>query len=82
VGAALTAAGIWIGFRRVALAPPRLAPYLAAALACNLTLAALGENLGDMLWTVSLGVAVISANVAERSQYRSTRPSAAGLALF
>jgi hypothetical protein len=82
VGAALTSAGVWIGFRRVALAPPRLAPYLAAALACNLTLAALGENLGDMLWTVSLGVAVISANVAERSQYRSTRPSAAGLALF
>jgi len=82
VGAILAAAGMWIGFRRIRSAPPRLAPYLAAALACNLTLAALGENLGDMLWTVSLGVAAISANVAERSQYRTTRPSAAGLALF
>ncbi len=82
VGAALTAAGIGIGFRRIGSAPPRLAPYLAAALACNLTLAALGENLGDMLWTVSLGVAAISAQVAERSQYRTTRPSASGLALF
>ena len=82
VGALLSAAGIWFGFSRLASAPPRLAPYLAAALACNLTLAALGENLGDMLWTVSLGVAVISAQVAERSQYRTTRPSAAGLALF
>ena len=82
VGAALAAALIYIGFSRLRLAPPRLAPYLAAALACNLTLAALSENLGDMLWTVALGVAVISANVAERSQYRTTRPSATGLALF
>lgn len=82
VGAALAAVGIWFGFSRLAVAPPRLAPYLAAALACNLTLAALGENLGDMLWTLSLGVAVISAHIAERSQYRTTRPTAAGLALF
>ena len=42
---------IWFGFRRIADAPPRLAPYLAAALACNLTLGALLENFGDMLWT-------------------------------
>lgn len=82
VGAGLAATGIWFGFRRIADAPARLAPYLAAALACNLTLAALLENFGDMLWTVSLGVAVISSNVAARSQYRTTRPSAAGLALF
>ena len=82
VGAVLAAVGIWFGFSRLAVAPPRLAPYLAAALACNLTLAALGENLGDMLWTLSLGVAVISAHIAERSQYRTTRPTAAGLALF
>lgn len=82
VGAVLAAAGIWFGFSRLTAAPPRLAPYLAAALACNLTLAALGENLGDMLWTLSLGVAIISSHVAARSQYRTTRPSAAGLALF
>ena len=70
------------GFRRIADAPPRLAPYLAAALACNLTLGALLENFGDMLWTVSLGIALIASDVAARSQYRTTRPSAAGLALF
>ena len=54
----IAAAMIWFGFRRIADAPPRLAPYLAAALACNLTLGALLENFGDMLWTVSLGIAV------------------------
>jgi hypothetical protein len=82
VGAGITAALVWFGFRRLADAPPRLAPYLAAALACNLALAALLENFGDMLWTVSLGISIIAADVAARSQYRTTRPSAAGLALF
>lgn len=82
VGAAIASALIWFGFRRIADAPTRLAPYLAAALACNLALGALLENFGDMLWTVSLGIAVISCDVAARSQYRTTRPSAAGLALF
>jgi len=82
VGAAIASALIWFGFRRIADAPARLAPYLAAALACNLALGALLENFGDMLWTVSLGIAVISCDVAARSQYRTTRPSAAGLALF
>ncbi len=82
VGAELAAVMIWFGFRRIGDAPPRLAPYLAAALACNLTLGTLLTNFGDMLWTVSIGIAVISSDVAARSQYRTTRPSAAGLALF
>jgi hypothetical protein len=82
VGAGIASAMIWVGFRRIAEAPPRLAPYLAAAFACNLTLGALLENFSDMLWTVSLGVAIIAGDVAARSQYRTTRPSAAGLALF
>lgn len=82
VGAGITAAMIWSGFSRIGDAPPRLAPYLAAALACNLALGTLLLNFGDMLWTVSLGVAVICCDVAARSQYRTTRPSAAGLALF
>ena len=82
VGAWVTAAAVWFGFRRIASAPPRLAPYLAAALASNLALAALIENFGDMLWVLSLGVAILSADVAARSQYRTTRPSASGLALF
>ena len=81
-GAAIAAVMIWVGFRRIGEAPPRLAPYLAAGLACNLTLAALLENFGDMLWTVSVGIALIAADLAARSQYRTTRPSAAGLALF
>jgi hypothetical protein len=82
VGAGIAAALMWFGFRRIADAPTRLAPYLTAALACNIALGALLENFGDMLWTVSLGIAVISSDVAARSQYRTTRPSAAGLALF
>ena len=82
VGALIAAAAMFIGFNRIAVAPARLAPFLAAAVACNLTLAALTVNLGDMLWTVSLGVAIISSDVAARSQYRSTRPSAANLSLF
>ena len=82
VGAGIAAAMIWVGFRRIGDAPPRLAPYLAAALACNLALGTLLLNFGDMLWTVSLGIAVICSDVAARSQYRTTRPSAAGLALF
>jgi hypothetical protein len=82
VGAWVSAAGVWFGFRRISAAPPRLAPYLAAALASNLALAALIENFGDMLWVLSLGVAILSADVAARSQYRTTRPSASGLALF
>ena len=82
VGAAIAAAMIWFGFSRIANAPPRLAPYLAAALACNVTLGTLVLNFGDMLWTVSLGVALVSCDTAARSQSRTTRPSAAGLALF
>ena len=67
---------------RIGEAPPRLAPYLAAALACNLTLAACSENLGDLTWFTALGIAVIAADVAARSQYRTTRPSAETLAHF
>ena len=40
------------------------------------------DSFGDMLLTVALGIAVISANVALRSQYCTTRPTSAGLALF
>ena len=38
VGALIAAAGVWLAFRSIGAAPPRLAPYLAATLACNLTL--------------------------------------------
>ena len=82
IGALIAAAGAWSGFRAIGAAPPRLAPYLAAAFACNLTLAFLSENLTDLTWVTTLGIAMIVADVAARSQYRTTRPSAAYLAHF
>ncbi len=82
VGAMLAAAAAWFGFRAIGEASPRLAPYMTAALACNLTLGSLTLNLGDMDWVVGLAIAIISADVAARSQYRTTRPSAAHLAHF
>jgi hypothetical protein len=82
VGALLASAGAWFGFRAIGRAPPRLAPYLAAALSCNLTLAALCSSLADMNWFTTLAIAVIVADVAARSQYRTSRPSASHLAHF
>jgi hypothetical protein len=82
VGALIAAAGAWIGFRAIGEAPPRLAPYLAAALACNLTLALLSVDLSNMTWAALLAIGVIAVDVAARSQYRTTRPSAASLAHF
>ncbi len=82
VGALIAAAGAWFGFRAIADAQPRLAPYLAAAFACNLTLAVLSHDLGDMIWVTALAIALIASDVAARSQYRTTRPSASHLAHF
>jgi hypothetical protein len=82
VGALIAAAAVWFGFRAIGDAPPRLAPYLSAALACNLTLALLCCDLSDMTWFTALAISVIAADVAARSQYRTTRPSAAHLARF
>jgi hypothetical protein len=82
VGALIAAAGAWFGFRAIGDAAPRLAPYLGAAFACNLTLAMLSHDLGDMTWVTALGIALIASDVAARSQYRTTRPSASHLAHF
>jgi hypothetical protein len=82
VGALIAAAGAWLGFRAIADTPSRLAPYLAAAFACNLTLAMLSHDLSDMIWITALAVALIASDVAARSQYRTTRPSASHLAHF
>jgi hypothetical protein len=82
VGALIAAAAAWFGFRAIGDAPPRLAPYLTAALACNLTLAILSSDLSDMTWFTALALSIIAADVAARSQYRTTRPSAAHLAHF
>jgi hypothetical protein len=82
VGALIAAAAAWFGFRAIGRSPPRLAPYLSASLACNLTLAVLSCDLSDMTWFTTLAIAIIAADVAARSQYRTTRPSAAHLAHF
>ncbi|MGD0764330.1 MAG: hypothetical protein ABR929_14280 [Roseiarcus sp.] len=82
VGALIAAAGAWLAFRAIGAAPPRLAPYLAAALTCNLTLGFLVCDLSDMTWLVLLAIAGIAIDVAARSQYRTTRPSAVPLAHF
>ncbi len=82
VGALIAATAAWFGFRAIGAVPPRLAPYLTAMLACNLTLAILCCDLSDMTWFTALAISIIAADVAARSQYRTTRPSAATLAHF
>lgn len=82
VGAIIAAAGVWFGFRAIGAAPARLAPYLAAAFACNLTLAVLSEDLTDYTWFTVLAIAIILADIAARSQYRTIRPSVAYLPHF
>ena len=80
VGAMLAAAGMWFAFRDLVSAPPRLAPYIAAALSAIVTLAFLDVDFVDMTTLTLIAVAVISTDTAARSQYRTRRPSAASLA--
>jgi O-antigen ligase len=82
VGAWLVAAGIAFTFRAIAGAPPRLAPYLAAAFASVLALGATRSNLDDWTWLMALSIALVACDVAARSQYRTTRPSAESIAHF
>jgi len=82
VGALIASAAAWFGFRAIGAAPPRLAPYLAGAFACNLTFAMLSEDLSDMTWFTVLAIAIIVGDIAARSQYRTTRPSVSYLAHF
>jgi hypothetical protein len=80
IGALAASAGAWFGFRAIGRAAPRLAPYLAATLAVDLTLGFLSEGLAQMTWITLLAIGGISLSAAARSQYRTTRPSAANLA--
>jgi len=80
VGALAAAAAIWLGFRAVGGVAPRLAPYLAAALACDVTFAFLSESFADMTWVTLLAISAVAVGAAARSQYHTTRPSAAHLA--
>ena len=80
VGAVIAATGLWFAFRGLEKAPPRLAPFMAAGLTAVVALAFLNVDFGDMTGLTLVAVAVISTDVAARSQYRTTRPSAASLA--
>ncbi len=80
VGAVLAASGVWFVFRDLVKAPPRLAPFLAASFTAIVALAFLDVNFDEMTAPTLVAVAFISADVAARSQYRTTRPSAASLA--
>ncbi len=80
VGAVLAATGVWFAFRDLEKAPPRLAPFMAAGFTAIVALAFVNVDFDDMTATTLIAVAVISTDVAARSQYRTTRPSAASLA--
>ena len=80
VGAVIAAAGVWFGFHDLDKAPPRLAPFIAAGFAAFVALAFFNVDFDDMTAPTLIGVAVIATDVAARSQYRTTRPSAASLA--
>ena len=82
LGALAAAASVWFGFRAIGRAAPRLAPYLAATFAADLMLAFLSEGFAQMTWITLLAIGGIALGAAARSQYRTTRPSAAGLARF
>jgi hypothetical protein len=80
VGAMLAATGAWLAFRDLARAPARLAPYMAAAFSAVVALAFLNVDFVEMSTLTLIAVAILSTDVAARSQYRTTRPSAARLA--
>jgi hypothetical protein len=80
IGALIAATGAWFAFRDLGKAPARLAPFMAAGLTAIVALAFLNVNFDDMTVPTLIAVAVIATDVAARSQYRTTRPSAASLA--
>jgi hypothetical protein len=80
VGALITAAGVFFAFRQLVRAPQRLAPYKAAWLTAIVTFAFLHVDFNNMTTLTLIAVAFIAMDVAARSQYRTTRPSAANLA--
>ncbi len=80
VGALAAAAAVWLGFRAIGEMAPRLAPYVAATFACDLTLGFLSQDMTQITWVTLLAISAIALGAAARSQYRTTRPSAAHLA--
>jgi hypothetical protein len=54
----------------------RIAPFLVAGLAADLTLAFLAVDFSQMWWTTVLAVSAISAAAALHGLYRTKRPAA------
>ncbi len=80
VGALAVASVVWLGFRAIGEMAPRLAPYVAATFACDLTLGFVSQDMTQMTWVTLLAISAIALGAAARSQSRTTRPSAANLA--
>src|SRR6202035_1776773 len=80
VGAVLAAVGAWLAFRALTRAPAPLAPHIAAAFSAVIALAFLNVDFVEMTTLTLIALAVISTDFAARSQYRTSRPSAATLA--
>ena len=80
VGAIVAAVGVWFAFRSIDRAPSRLAPFMAAGFTAIIALGFMNVDFVDMTAMTLIAVSVISTDVAARSQYRTTRPSAATLA--
>jgi hypothetical protein len=78
IGALLSAWLAWLGFRALGETGAKVAPYLVAAFACDLTLAFLSQDFAQMSWVTVLAVSAICAGAAARSQYRTRRPAALG----
>jgi hypothetical protein len=76
IGASLAGAMAWLAFRAVGALNPKIAPYLVAALAADLTLAFLAVDFSQMWWVTMLAVSAISAAAAFHSLYRTKRPAA------
>ena len=78
IGAALGAAAAWFGFQALGRAGDKVAPYLVAAFAADLSLGFLVQDFSQMWWVNLLAVSAISGAAAVRSQYRTQRPIAFG----
>ena len=80
----LGAAVAWLGFRALGATGAKVAPYLVAALACDLTLAFLSEDLSQMSWVTVLAVSALSARggaqpVPHQAALGDDRASGAGV---
>ena len=72
--------GVWCAFRDIGRRRPGSRPSWPAGFAAVVALAFSNVDFDDMTALTLIAVAIIATDVAARSQYRTTRPSAASLA--